>query len=64
MSPEQPIIQADNLSRSFPSGDTVIHALREISLTVNEVADVVLVAPPFEPADVGEKRVIRLRVGT
>jgi putative ABC transport system ATP-binding protein len=30
------IIQAQNLSRNFPSGDTVIHALREISLTVNE----------------------------
>jgi putative ABC transport system ATP-binding protein len=30
------IIQADNLSRTFPSGDTVIHALRGISMTVNE----------------------------
>jgi putative ABC transport system ATP-binding protein len=30
------IIQAENLSRNFPSGDTVIHALREISITVNQ----------------------------
>jgi len=30
---------------------------------VNEVADVVLVAAPFELADVGEKRVIRFCVG-
>src|SRR3954447_17715700 len=28
--------------------------------SVNEVADVVLVAPPVKPADVGEQRVIRL----